>query len=719
MNIRAHISRLLVEHPFGWGLVGLLFFWIWGGLIPKIEWNIMEMMIGRNLILGNGLVAAPYEPPALWRPPLGSGLCAFVELFTSDPFLIFRIIYTASLTIFLVCMFYSARGLWGMTAAHVACMFVLTSGALTARLISHNHSISHVAFLLVAGPAFLCTIMTMRKPTGFRLFSMGACWGLAFLTRWETLPFFVLTLGILAWGIWAASRSLRRFGKCVLAVLGFGLCFVPNVIYQKHVRNRYGISGPSAISTFYASEAWVSGRGDEDEGFQRAVRIYGSMEANGFSMFRAIARNPGAVFERLQVNVPIFLGLFAEREFFDPLWLILLAGLAIVRGWFERHRLAVIWLCLLFLSSATVCLFQIDSRYLIISLPGLLLLLCGGAQGFVQQMNAWTMRRKTGILVACLFVFGLRMGYASIRQMTAAERAPTRLAGSAAIAVARELAGFFHETIRTARPAVLTLDAKADAARVPVIDELLLSYFAGTGISWRQSGTYPRDMIFSWKPKRSDYLIVPEDSLDATDLLLSGGPIASRMVADGTVYHLFRAPEGKLNAPVGAASDLLLAILERDYPALAPRLLEKVMAGRLRPVLSYMGKRAHLGIAGSNGMSDAPAGHRDLLFKLTLHSDGAITQAVDLGIGYIELRRKNAIRTFSTNGKGALLRVALEESGVPLNGADGGVKIPLSDSMEIWLRVCDDGGNAPDVSYRCRVRIGGQGWIVSEAVPSH
>ena len=150
------------------------------------------------------------------------------------------------------------------------------------------------------------------------MFAVGFCWGLAFLARWETLPFFVVTLCFLAARLWYAGRSIRKCGGCLVAILGFALLFVPNAIYQSMARVSHGITGPSAISTFYASEGWVGDTKDEDEGFERAVKVYGPIEANGSNVFRAIARNPGALVARLRINVPRFMGLFAKMEFFDP-----------------------------------------------------------------------------------------------------------------------------------------------------------------------------------------------------------------------------------------------------------------------------------------------------------------------------------------------------------------------------------------------------------------
>jgi hypothetical protein len=71
-QICKRLGPVLALHPIVWLLVGGTFFWMWGGLIPRIRWNAIEMMTAKNLRAGNGLVVARLDPPALWRPLLGA-----------------------------------------------------------------------------------------------------------------------------------------------------------------------------------------------------------------------------------------------------------------------------------------------------------------------------------------------------------------------------------------------------------------------------------------------------------------------------------------------------------------------------------------------------------------------------------------------------------------------------------------------------------------------
>src|ERR1035441_1041118 len=90
-QICQRLGRALALHPIAWLLVGGTLFWVWGGLIPRIRWNAIEIMMAKNLLAGNGLVVAPLDPPALWRPLLGALVCALVELFTTSPRLVYQI----------------------------------------------------------------------------------------------------------------------------------------------------------------------------------------------------------------------------------------------------------------------------------------------------------------------------------------------------------------------------------------------------------------------------------------------------------------------------------------------------------------------------------------------------------------------------------------------------------------------------------------------------
>ncbi|MGA2739154.1 MAG: hypothetical protein ABSG65_17080 [Bryobacteraceae bacterium] len=539
-QICKRLGQVLARHPVAWLLAGTALFWMWGGLIPRIRWNAIEMMMAKNLLAGNGLIVAPLDPPALWRPLLGALVCASVELFTTSPRLVYQIVYAVSLTVFLVASFYAARALWDAAAGHVACLFILTSGALTSRLVNHVDSISHVVFLLAAGPALLFTVLAMREPTGRRLLGAGIAWGLAYLARWESMLFFGIAAGALLCAIYTEQRHFTALRRGSFAVLGFAALYVPATTYAIWAKSRFGIWGPSAITTFYASEAWVTGTGDEMAGTAVAERKYGSLEANRFNVLRAIASNPGAFGARLRINVPKVLRLYMDRQFFDPVWLLLLLGLACGAGWSRTRLLSVGMLLMIFLSSTIVILcFHIDYRYLIAGLPSLLLILCGGVSSFGNRVKQVFGGGKAAVSAACLLLLAWRTAGTSYGQLVAARNNPDRSAGIHIVEFARDLARHFRQAVHPERPiALLVLPSRG--SEMNTTDMFLVSYFAGTALASRPPALYPRDLIFSIRRREPDYVYATAESLHRTDLPLPGPPVAAYRANTGDVYYLFK-----------------------------------------------------------------------------------------------------------------------------------------------------------------------------------
>jgi hypothetical protein len=530
------LQRILVQHPTLWALAGGILFTTWGGLIPRIRWNAVEMMIGRNLLLGNGFVMAPLDPPAVGRPLLGPLLCAVVELFSTDPYVIFRTIYAVALTVFLVTMFYAAKALWDTAAGHLACVFIVTSGALTGALVCHVHGFSHIVFLLVVGPALWCTVRALQNPTRLRLFSAGAWWGLVYCARWEVLLFFAVTAGILLMILYAENRRWRTLVRVFAFVVGFALFFVPSNMYQSWAKTHYGIWGPSAITTFYAAEAWVTGNGDEEAGFAQGEQLYGSLESNRYSLPRAMARNPSALRARLAINVPRFFRFFAFEQFFAPVWLVLLLGFGLDLALARRRLIPLAWLGLLFLCTTTVCFLQIDPRYLTICLPVILLIVCGGFTCLGNGVQRMLGRGKGTASLACLALLGWLVGGISYDQLITASSHASRVAGVRVLEFTRGLAQHFRQVTGSHRPDVLLVRPDPNLL-VSEADLFLVSYFAGTAIAWPESGRYRRDKIFSMVYKQPEYVYLPQGAAVGSE-----PPIAEYHSHFG-VYSLFRASQ--------------------------------------------------------------------------------------------------------------------------------------------------------------------------------
>ena len=409
-------------------------------------------------------------------------------------------------------------------------------GALTGALVCHVHGFSHIVFLLVVGPALWCTVLTLQNPTRIRLFSAGAWWGLVYCARWEVLLFFAVTAGILLKILYAENRRLRTLARVFAFVAGFALFFVPSNIYQSWVKTHYGIWGPSAISTFYSAEAWVTGNGDEEAGFAKDEELYGSLESNRFSLLRAMARNPSALRARLAVNVPRFFRFFAFEPFFDPTWLVLLLGFGLDPALARRRLTPLVWLGLLFLCTTNVCFLQIDPRYLTICLPVILLILCGGFTCLGNGVQRMLGRGKVAASLACLALLGLLMAGRSHDQLTTVSSHSSRKLGVRALEFARGLAQNFRQVEGSDRPDVLMVRPDPNLP-LDQPDLFLVSYFAGTAIAWPESGRYRRDKVFSMIAKKPEYVYLLQRARVGSE-----APIAEYHSTFG-VYSLYRASQ--------------------------------------------------------------------------------------------------------------------------------------------------------------------------------
>lgn len=115
------------------------------------------------------------------EPLLGALVCAFVELFTTNPRLVYQIVYAVFLTTFLIASLYAAHALWDAAAGHVACLFILTRGA-------------------------------RATGAGAACWPRVSSWGLAYLARWEALLFVVAT-GVLLCAMYIGKRDFRALGR--------------------------------------------------------------------------------------------------------------------------------------------------------------------------------------------------------------------------------------------------------------------------------------------------------------------------------------------------------------------------------------------------------------------------------------------------------------------------------------------------------------------------
>jgi hypothetical protein len=105
-------------------------------------------------------------------------------------------------------------------------------------------------------------------------------------------------------------------------VVLFAAVSAPYVTYLSVQKGEFTING-QGIYTFYSAEGWVYDLpGDTEEaGYQQAIKKYGTPEENGFSIARAILRNPSAFGDRVERNLDLLTQRFSSKELF-PMALI-------------------------------------------------------------------------------------------------------------------------------------------------------------------------------------------------------------------------------------------------------------------------------------------------------------------------------------------------------------------------------------------------------------
>lgn len=330
-------------------LIGATFglFWYAGSYRTEISWNVIDLGIGRNLLRGEGFVDFPGAPPNLWRQPLTPVLAGLSELVLDDALTTFRLIYAVSLTSATWFVFLTARRLMGTSVGLLAAGLTATSPALLVTLSSGVHTITDVLLLGIIGPALYCVLLA-GETHAWRYYGLaGVLLGLAFMAN-AAGPLYLAAAA--AWLLLARHHSGaakdraeaggwigRRHAVAGVALVVVLFCAIsaPFVTYLSVQQGEFTTNG-QGIYTFYAAEGWVYFlQGDvEEEGYQQAIQKYGTPEENGFSVARAILRNPSAFRDRVERNYDLLTQRFSSKDLF-PMALIPFVAIGLI---FPRRR---------------------------------------------------------------------------------------------------------------------------------------------------------------------------------------------------------------------------------------------------------------------------------------------------------------------------------------------------------------------------------------------
>jgi len=533
-------------HALPFVLIGATFglFWFAGSYQTEIGWNVTDFGIGRNLLRGEGFVDFPRAPPNIWRPPLTPILAGVSELVFDDALTTLRLIYAVSLTSATWFVFLTARRIMGPGVGLMAAALTATSPALLVTFTVAYH-ITDAVLLGIMAPAMYCVLLAGETRAWRYYVCSGLLLGLAFMVN----PTGLLYLPVAAlWLLFARSHSggtedTAQAGSWIgrhqavsgvaLVVVLFAAVSAPYVTYLSAEKGEFTING-QGIYTFYTAEGWVYELpGDREEaGYQQAIQKYGTPEENGFSVARAILRNPSAFRERVERNLHILTQRFSSEELF-PMALIpfVVIGLIFPR---RRARQGVLLVALFGLPIFSYLAHQTDPRYLAHAVPS----------------------------ATILAAIGLRQAAASVRRYAGN---PWIFAAVIAIAVAGltflwtdGTFDYWRRSSRTAsEPAQRIAQALRTGLGVSSDDDIkdfmggsffgpALAYYADTGYSWNtpkasnDPTAFPHATVFSRLNFRDvDYLVVGGDpamrhTFSSEPLLVYKDPeVGSVFVYDG------------------------------------------------------------------------------------------------------------------------------------------------------------------------------------------
>jgi hypothetical protein len=284
-------------------------------------------------------------------------------------------------------------------------------------------------------------------------------------------------------------RRHQAVSGVALVVVLFAAISAPYVTYLSVQKGEFTLNG-QGIYTFYSADGWVYGlpADTEEAGYQQAILKYGTPEENGFSIARAILRNPSAFGERVERNLNTLTQRFSFKELF-PMALIpfVVIGLFFSR-W--RARRGVLLVALFGLPIFAYLAQHVDVRYLAHAVPSAAIFAAIGLRQTAARIRRYTGNPWTFAAVIAIAVAGLAYlwtdGTVDYWQRTS--RAASDPAQGIAEALRSDLGVSPDDAIKTATAGCIFGPA--------------LAYYADTGYSWDTStdpSAYPRATIFSMR----------------------------------------------------------------------------------------------------------------------------------------------------------------------------------------------------------------------------
>jgi hypothetical protein len=514
---RAHRRTANIASAGLWFVVTFAVYFVYAGRIESFGWNSIEFIIANHLWdFGRYALGANY-PAAIWRPVGPTVIVFAIDAVVRDPLLTYQLLAGLALASFVTSAYLLNRLLFGHLLAHAGAALAFGTPLTSLALINHAHAISHLAFLLVASPTLLASVITILavrdgRPAERWLWVASIGWALCYLCRAESMLMaacFFLVVGVMA----VRRRQIAQF---ILPLAVFVAVFSAFNVWASANAARDDIWSRKMIYLFYASQGWTevfeSGAqvaDPESAGYARAIELYGTPAENGENILNAIAKNPNALAARIASNLRQMLDLLVKGKALPAVLLVLIFALPF-SVWLLKppRRLLARFAAVVASIIGIFLIFHIDDRYLTIAVPAAVLLASLSACG----LNRLAMPPRFGanafaslLLVVALGQLALHVAALSgALQRARMDLSPFRLVGEG-----------FRDVVR-GRPddkeqIIARLDVRLPAAFKFNAMSLLFPYYARTSLFLPEAGTvYPRDRLFSVPYCRATHALLPE-----------------------------------------------------------------------------------------------------------------------------------------------------------------------------------------------------------------
>lgn len=308
-----------------------------------------------------------------------------------------------SALVVLVC-YAMAKALFDVETARYTLLILIFLPNLTSAVAGYSHAVvPAMMFLYLAAYTYW---LALRDASVWKAAACGACLLLATVLRPDNIlyvmMFVVIFAGVVAYRWRSGDDARALIGLGVMVAIVSGGSAIQYRVTQARSSSPYGTVLGNARYSYITYTHTLSLRAvgfiDEKVAERLGAAAFGPGEENGFSIARAMARNPREAARNVTYNLRSLLK-EAGNPLFIPVFLYPLLGIGLVTGpWGGRwHRYAFLG-SLLIPCLAVVTLFHVEIRYMSSLVPPLVLVMAAG----VRDLNPRVKRCVVTALVIVL-----------------------------------------------------------------------------------------------------------------------------------------------------------------------------------------------------------------------------------------------------------------------------------------------------------------------------